>query len=280
MSVVIPTLNEALNIVHVLPQLPAGVDQVVLVDGGSTDGTVQAALRVRPDITVVHQTRRGKGNALACGFAAATGDIIVMMDADGSTQPAEVSLFVERLVGSGADFAKGSRFIPGGGSEDITALRRAGNKVLNLVVNTLYHTHYTDLCYGYIAFWRRCLPSFDLDPGDMEMSSSAASSQPVEMLWGDGFEIETLLNIRAAGASFDIVEVPSLECDRMSGRSNLNAFSDGFRVLRTILVEWRDRRTSTAVAEGEIGEILELHSPLLDVDAIGLGATPVWDTAE
>jgi len=82
-SVVIPTLNEALNIVHVLPQLPTGVDQVVLVDGGSTDGTVDAALRVRPDITVVHQTRRGKGNALACGFAAATGDIIVRMDADG-----------------------------------------------------------------------------------------------------------------------------------------------------------------------------------------------------
>ena len=100
----------------VLPRLPIGIDQVVLVDGGSTDGTVEVARRLRPDMTIIQQTRRGKGNALACGFAAATGDIIVMMDADGSTHPAEISRFVEALVQSGADFAKGSRFVPGGGS--------------------------------------------------------------------------------------------------------------------------------------------------------------------
>jgi glycosyltransferase involved in cell wall biosynthesis len=78
---------------------------------------------------VLSQTRTGKGNALACGFAAATGDIIVMIDADGSTDPAEIPRFVEALT-AGADFAKGSRFAPGAGSTDITPLRKLGNKLL------------------------------------------------------------------------------------------------------------------------------------------------------
>jgi glycosyltransferase involved in cell wall biosynthesis len=265
-SVVIPTLNEARNIAEVLPRLPSGIDQVVLVDGGSTDGTVDVACRLRPDMTVVHQTRRGKGNALACGFAAATGDIIVMMDADGSTRPEEISQFVETLVQSGADFAKGSRFIPGGGSHDITAFRRAGNKVLNVLVNTLCRTRYTDLCYGYNAFWRRCLPVFDLDHDDNETISSSA-----EMRWGDGFEIETLINIRVAAASLQVVEVPSFEHGRLYGRSNLNAFSDGLRVFRTIFVEWRRLDVSEAAAGLDMGAILKFHAPHLDREALLVG---------
>ena len=265
-SVVIPTLNEARNIAEVFPRLPSGIDQVILVDGGSTDGTVSLARRLRPDITIVHQTRRGKGNALACGFAAATGDIIVMMDADGSTRPEEISQFVETLVQSGADFAKGSRFIPGGGSHDITAFRRAGNKVLNVLVNTLCRTRYTDLCYGYNAFWRRCLPVLDLDHGNNETISGSA-----EMRWGDGFEIETLINIRVAGASLQIVEVPSVEYGRLYGRSNLHAFSDGLRVFRTIFVEWRRRAASEATAGLDMGAILKFHAPHLDREALLAG---------
>ena len=261
-SVVIPTLNEARNIGHVLPRLPGGIDQVVLIDGGSTDGTVEVARRLRPDVTIVQQTRCGKGNALACGFAAATGDIVVMMDADGSTRPEEISQFVETLVRSGADFAKGSRFIPGGGSHDITSFRRAGNKVLNLLVNTLCRTRYTDLCYGYNAFWRRCLPVFDLDHGKN-------GTVPVsgEMQWGDGFEVETLITIRVAGASLQVVEVPSVEHARLYGNSHLHAFSDGLRVLRTIFVEWRRRSVSGTEAGVHMGTILDFKAPHLDSEA-------------
>ena len=265
-SVVIPMLNEASNIAEVLPRLPSGIDQVVLVDGGSTDGTVEAARRLRPDMTIVQQTRRGKGNALACGFAAATGDIIVMMDADGSTRPEEISSFVETLVQSGADFVKGSRFIPGGGSDDITSFRRAGNKALNWLVNLLCRTRYTDLCYGYNAFWRRCLPAFDLNHGRNETIPGCA-----EMQWGDGFEIETLINIRVATASLRTVEVPSFESCRLHGRSNLNAFSDGLRVFRTIFVEWRRRYASDTETKLEMGAILEFHAPHLDHEAILMG---------
>ncbi|GAA2857073.1 hypothetical protein Acy02nite_66320 [Actinoplanes cyaneus] len=229
-SVVVPALNEARNLPHVLDRLPQ-VDEVILVDGGSTDDTVAVARRLRPDIRVVTQNRKGKGNALACGFAACTGDIIVMIDADGSTDPAEIPGFLAALRG-GADFAKGSRFRPGGGSADITRLRRAGNHLLSVLVNILFGTRYSDLCYGYNAFWACHLDVFDLD------STTPAPASGDGRLWGDGFEIETLLNLRAARARLTIQEVSSFEHNRIHGVSNLNAFTDGIRVLRTIAREW------------------------------------------
>jgi glycosyltransferase involved in cell wall biosynthesis len=239
-SIVIPTLNEARNLPHVFLGLPTAAE-IVVVDGRSTDGTVAVARALRPDTVVVHQTRRGKGNALACGFAAASGDIIVMLDADGSAHPDEIADFVRVLV-EGADFAKGSRFVGTGGSSDITRLRRGGNHFLSTLVNSLLRHRFTDLCYGYNAFWRHCLPVLDLHPGERDLVQR----------WGDGFEVETLINIRAARAGLRIVEVPSFEHPRLHGVSNLNAMSDGLRVLRTIFVEARRpvparlRRTTAA----------------------------------
>ncbi len=244
-SVVIPTLNEERNLPHVFAQLPSDIHEVILVDGGSIDRTVEVARQLRPSIIVVNQTRIGKGNALACGFAACTGDIIVMIDADGSTSPTEIPAFVAALTG-GADFAKGSRFGPGGGSHDITRLRRLGNQGLNGFVNLLFGTRFTDLCYGYNAFWRRLLPALDLPRTDLPRPADGGK------LWGDGFEIETLINIRVAACGFRIREVPSVELARIHGESNLHAVRDGQRVLRTILSEYRRRRAvkSAAVEKG------------------------------
>jgi glycosyltransferase involved in cell wall biosynthesis len=220
-SVVIPTLNEAENLPHVLPRLPEGLHEVILVDGHSTDGTIDVARRLRPDVRVVTQSGSGKGNALAAGFAAATGDIFVMLDADGSTDASEIPRFVAALC-NGADFVKGSRFAQGGASSDITFTRRVGNWALNTLVNALYGTSYTDLCYGFNAFWARCLPYMRIDC--------------------DGFEVETLINVRIAKGGLVIHEVPSYERDRIHGRSNLHAVRDGVRVLRTIARERRSRR--------------------------------------
>lgn len=228
-SVVIPTLNEARNIPHVFSLLPDNLHEVILVDGHSVDDTVEIARKLRPDVRIVMQTRLGKGNALACGFAAARGDIIAMVDADGSTDIRELPNFVQALL-DGADFAKGSRFKPGGGSADITRLRSLGNRLLSGCVNVLYNTRYSDLCYGYNVFWRRIVPSLDLD------IFSPPSEGPK---WGDGFEIETLINIRVARTGLAVTEVPSFEYARIHGVSNLNAVRDGLRVLRTILREYR-----------------------------------------
>lgn len=223
-SVVIPTLNEALNLPHVLERLPEGLHEVIVVDGHSTDATVRVARRLRPDARILAQSGRGKGNALATGFAACTGDVIVMLDADGSTDPAEIPRFVAALR-NGADFVKGSRFAQGGASSDITFLRQAGNRALNALVNGLYGTSYTDLCYGYNAFWRRCLPYLRVDC--------------------DGFEVETLMNVRIAKAGLVIHEVPSFEATRLHGDSKLNAVRDGLRVLQVIARERYPARAST-----------------------------------
>jgi glycosyltransferase involved in cell wall biosynthesis len=235
-SVVIPALNEAQNLPHVFAELPDDLHQVILVDGHSHDDTVAVARRLRADVQIISQTRKGKGNALACGFAAATGSIIVMMDADGSADPKEIPHFVGAL--RQADFAKGSRFILGGGSSDITRVRKVGNRWLNRIVNLLYRTRYSDLCYGYNAFRRECLPVFDLDASDPSIADTTT------MQWGDGFEVETLINVRIAKAGLRVVEVPSFERHRVHGASNLNAFSDGLRVLRIIRIE-RERRRRT-----------------------------------
>ena len=86
-SVVVPALNEARNLAHVFARMPRDIHELILVDGHSVDDTVRVARELWPDVRVVMQTRTGKGNALACGFAAVTGDIIAMVDADGSAIP-------------------------------------------------------------------------------------------------------------------------------------------------------------------------------------------------
>lgn len=233
-SVVVPALNEARNLEIILPQLPE-VHEVILVDGNSVDDTVEVARRILPDVKVVTQTRKGKGNALVCGFQAATGDIIVMFDADCSADPAEIPAFVQTLI-DGADFAKGSRQVSGGGSEDLTVIRNLGNRSLNVLSNMMLGTQYTELCYGYNAFWTDVLPSLSLP------SPTAAMVGNNGKVWGDGFEIETLLTCRVAAAELKVVEVPSVEKLRVHGESNLNAVSDGLRVLRTIVTEKRNAR--------------------------------------
>ena len=221
-SVVVPAMNEGKNIAHVLSRLPGELHEVILVDGNSRDDTVVAAQEAYPGIRVLTQSGRGKGDAFRTGFAAVTGNLVVMLDADGSAAPEEIPLFVDALE-AGADFAKGSRFLDGGGSADITPMRRLGNGFLSGTANALHGTHFTDLCYGYNAFWARCLPFISLDV--------------------PGFEVETLINLRIAGAGMKITEVPSYEADRLHGQSNLNTFRDGFRVLGTILKEARRRRS-------------------------------------
>jgi glycosyltransferase involved in cell wall biosynthesis len=214
--VVIPARNEARNLEHVFATIPAWVDEVVLVDGHSTDDTVATAQRLHPAVRIVHQAGRGKGDALLAGFEAAKGEIIVMMDADGSTDGGEIPRFVGALI-TGADLAKGSRFASGGGSDDITVSRYLGNKFLSALVNGLFRTRYTDLCYGYNAIWAKQLDRLYLDCA--------------------GFEIETVINVRAAMAGLAIQEIPSFEHRRLHGVSNLKVVRDGIRIVRFILRE-------------------------------------------
>jgi glycosyltransferase involved in cell wall biosynthesis len=223
-SVVIPTLNEERNLPGVLARLPSDLHELIVVDGKSTDSTVATALRHWPDAQILFQDGAGKGDALALGFAAATGEIIVTIDGDGSTDPAEIPRFVDALV-AGADMAKGSRFLHDGGSDDLTVVRRIGARGLTWLVNLLFGTRYTDLCYGYTAFWSDCLDC---------------------MTVAIGFEVETSMNVSAARAGLVVAEVPSYERARVHGASNLRAVHDGLRILRAIVTERARRRPRPA----------------------------------
>jgi glycosyltransferase involved in cell wall biosynthesis len=234
-SLVIPTLNEAENLRWLLPRLPTWAHEIVIVDGCSTDGTPDVVRQLCPDARVVVEKRRGKGTALMRGFEAATGDVVVMLDADGSMDPEEIILFVAALM-SGADFVKGSRFIQGAGTVDMTLIRMLGNRALTVAVRLLYGGSFSDLCYGYIGFWKRHFPVLASDC--------------------TGFEVETILNVRALKSKLRVAEVPSFESVRRHGVSNLRALPDGWRVLKAIVRErilpsLRPSRTAPASVAAE-----------------------------
>jgi glycosyltransferase involved in cell wall biosynthesis len=215
-TLVIPTYNEEGNLFHVLPKIPQLVDEVIIVDGHSSDNTVQEAVKLCPGAQIIYQEGKGKGNALRTGFDRASGDIVVTMDADGSMNPDEIVRFVDALK-SGYDFAKGSRFIHSGGTDDAPRHRLFGNWALAAITNLLYRTHFTDVTYGYNAFSRRCLEKIKLRS------------------WG--FSIETEMAIKAKKAGMKITEVPSFESPRISGQAKLNSYRDGWLILKIIVAE-------------------------------------------
>jgi glycosyltransferase involved in cell wall biosynthesis len=216
-SLVIPTLNEERNLDVVLQSLPENINEIIVVDGYSNDKTIEVAKKYGAKIIF---DELGKGSALRKGMEAAKGDIIIMMDADCSHITTEIPLLVAGL-NAGYDICMGSRFIQGGGSDDITPIRKWGNKALVWIVNLLWHMNYSDLCYGYRALRRASLPKLNLK--------------------SNGFGIETEISIKAAKAGLRVLEVPSFEKQRFQGEGKLKVVRDGFIVLALIIKEFFSR---------------------------------------
>lgn len=224
-SVIIPALNEADNLPLVLSRIPGWVHEVLLVDGNSTDNSIEVARLWWPSVRIVQQQEKGKGAALRTGLQCATGDILVMIDADGSMDPREIPSFVGAML-AGADMAKGSRFLQGGGTSDMPLYRQLGNLAFVVLVRLLFGGRYSDLCYGYNAVWARDVPRLGLDC--------------------NGFEVETVLNIRALRQGMRITEVASYESPRVYGTGRLRTIPDGWRVLKALLREGVDHHLGRA----------------------------------
>lgn len=239
-SLVIPAKNEAMNIATVLRRIPDVVDEVVLVDAHSTDDTVALARKLRPDIVVVYDDEPGKGAALRAGFRVATGDYVVIIDADGSMNPGEILRYVA-LLASGYDLVKGSRFMAGGGSTDITFIRTLGNFGFVILCNLMFRQRFTDLCYGYLAFDRRRMQELALD--------------------SIGFEIEAEIISKSIVNGLRITEVPTFETPRLNGVSNLHAIRDGLRILRTLLRVRRNGRLVPVLGSSDAPAttVVDLH---------------------
>lgn len=224
-SVVIPAHNEAKSLLYVLPLIPNCVNEVILADDHSMDGTVEVACRLLPMIRIVRtKQKRGRGAALQTGFAAASGDIIVMLGADGSNDPREILRLIEALL-AGAYFVAGSRFVHDGGSEDMTPLRGLGLHVLISIANRLFRMRLTDMFCGFNAFWKECLDYFEIDC--------------------DGFEVETLITLRVRKANLEIVEVPIYEHARIYGDNHPGILRSGWQALKMILREWMNGQSVT-----------------------------------
>jgi len=215
-SVIIPTLNEAGNLPYVLNTIPDWVDEVILVDGRSKDDTERIARLMHPGVKVVHELTPGKGAALQAGFKAASGDYLIALDADGSMDGSELGAFRDAFD-NGAEYVKGSRFAPGGGSADITQFRRFGDAGICFLMRVLFGARYSDATYGYFGV--------------------RADRYDYLNINSNGFEVETLVNVRAHRAGLKIAEVPCFEGNRIHGASNLSAFKDGLRIAHFIITE-------------------------------------------
>jgi hypothetical protein len=246
-SVVIPVLHRAGYLPQVLGGLPR-VDEIVVVDGCPPDDTVTVVHAMRPGAVLVRPTRPGKGNALICGFAASTGDIVVTLEADGSTDPGEVPRFV-RALRAGAEVAHGSRYRDGGADLVADRWTRLGNAVLSRLVNAAFGTRFTDVTCGYNAYWRDSLTALDLpDGGDGRTG------------WGDGAEITLLINLRTATQGLRVVEVATVGYPRMHG--GRHRVSGIWRALRTLAAEYlRSRRRDGRPAPPGPGAIPGVADP-------------------
>jgi glycosyltransferase involved in cell wall biosynthesis len=229
-AVVIPSKNEENNLPIVVKQIPTSIDEIIisvtsLID---TSWKVSEELNNSYPVKFVVQDKPGKGAAQKKAINSTDCEIIVLLDADGSTDPSEITDVLDMLIASNADLVKGSRYLALGGSDDLTAFRSFGNLILTRIGNFMYRQIYTDLAYGFVAYNRSSL---------IKLSATKTDNKFEIFNYGNGFEFETLVLSRMARSKMKIKEFPSYELKRIDGFSNLRAIRDGFRLLFTLLFE-------------------------------------------
>ena len=215
-TVIIPTLNEIDCIESVLKELAqTDVDEILVVDGHSDDGTTELVKEL--GFRAIMQEGEGYGNAVRTGIEKADGDIIISMDADGSYDPKDIPNLL-KCIENGCDVAFASRYLPESGSHDDTVIRYVGNRVFTFLLNKIHGVNISDSLFLYIAAKKEVFESLNLG--------------------SSGFEYCIEFPIKAHNAGFRYMEVPSIERERIAGRSKVNAFVDGLRIF-WYLLKWK-----------------------------------------
>lgn len=215
-SVVIPTRNEQGAVGRVLKEIPKNiVDEIIVIDGHSKDKTAEeakASLRHGKDKFIL-QKKPGFGNALLEAFQKSKGDAIIILNGDGSQDPKDIPLLLEKIK-KGYDYVMATRYAKGGRSDDDSAVRFIGNRTLTFITNLIHGTNVSDSLYFFTAITRKGL-------------NRISPRSP-----GFEFCIEILIMAHKAGLKF--AEVPVVERASFS-KSKVNAFSVGYKILRKIL---------------------------------------------
>ena len=214
-TAVIPALNEECGIGAVLRAIPRDVvGEVIVVDGGSDDGT--AAVAAAHGATVVRECRRGYGRACALGAAAAHGEVVVLLDADGAADPREIAGLLAPIARGEADLVLGSRLAGAVAAGAMPWHQRSGNRLSALLLRLLYGLPVTDLG-PFRAVRRGLLAGLGLD--------DLTYGWPTEMI------------VKAARAGWRITEVPVTWYPRASGRSKISGTVRG-TILATFHILW------------------------------------------
>lgn len=215
-SLIIPTKNEEGCIGRVLEEIPRdAVSEVIIIDGHSTDKTVEEAKSsIKKSDKLVIQKGEGYGDAFLQGFKYAKGDVIVMMDADGSHNPHDIYAILKKIK-QGFEYVMASRYMKGGKSEDDTIVRWFGNLFFTRLTNFVHGTHVSDSLYLYTAITRKGLEKLDLK--------------------SKGFEFCTEIVVKAHKGGLKFAEIPAIERARYAGKSKVNSLYHGLRILRMIL---------------------------------------------
>jgi glycosyltransferase involved in cell wall biosynthesis len=186
--------------------------EILLVDGGSKDGTIELAEKL--GMKVVRQKESGRGRGFYEGMLAAEGDILIYFSPDGNEDPREIPLMIKKIE-DGYDMVIASRFMSQSESKDVTFIRKIGNKSYSILTNLAFGTKLKDAVNGFRAIRKDVMQKLDVQ--------------------SKRFDIEMEMTVKVLKLKGKITEVPTTEPERIEGQSRLRTFYDGWLIYKRFL---------------------------------------------